>query len=112
MGSFERFEVVETARRRRWTDDEKLKIVLESLQTPRSLIDSTTIRHLALAHVGLATIVWDADERYWTTSASLCAGDGDAGPTAGAASSFSGASERTHGDCRRQRLSPDRGRWR
>lgn len=28
----ERFEVVETGRRRRWTDDEKLKIVLESLQ--------------------------------------------------------------------------------
>ncbi|MHC2291688.1 IS66-like element accessory protein TnpA [Bradyrhizobium barranii] len=33
----ERFEVVETGRRRRWTDDEKLKIVLESLQAPRAV---------------------------------------------------------------------------
>src|SRR5438477_7146971 len=33
----ERFEVVETGRRRRWTDDEKLKIVLESLQAPRQV---------------------------------------------------------------------------
>ena len=28
---FERLEVVETGRRRRWSEDEKLKIVLESL---------------------------------------------------------------------------------
>ena len=32
----ERLGVVETGRRRRWTDDEKFKIVLESLQTPRA----------------------------------------------------------------------------
>jgi len=31
----ERLEVVETGRRRRWSEDEKLKIVLESLQAPR-----------------------------------------------------------------------------
>jgi transposase-like protein len=30
-----RLEVVETGRRRRWSEDEKLKIVLESLQAPR-----------------------------------------------------------------------------
>jgi transposase len=33
----ERLEVVDTARRRRWSEDEKLKIVLESLQTPRQI---------------------------------------------------------------------------
>src|SRR3546814_19265312 len=31
----ERLEVVETGRRRRWSEDEKLKIVLERLQAPR-----------------------------------------------------------------------------
>ena len=40
----ERLGIVETGRRRRWTDDEKLKIVLESLQTPRA-ISSTARRH-------------------------------------------------------------------
>jgi len=40
----ERLEVVETGRRRRWTDDEKLRIVIESLQTPRA-ISSTARRH-------------------------------------------------------------------
>jgi hypothetical protein len=29
----ERLEVVETGRRRRWSDDEKLRIFIESLQT-------------------------------------------------------------------------------
>jgi transposase len=32
---FGRLEVVETGRRRRWPEDEKLKIVLESLRAPR-----------------------------------------------------------------------------
>jgi transposase len=40
----ERLGVVDTGRRRRWTDDEKLKIVLESMQTPRA-ISSTARRH-------------------------------------------------------------------
>jgi transposase len=40
----ERLAVVDTGRRRRWTDDEKLKIVLESLQAPRA-ISSTARRH-------------------------------------------------------------------
>jgi transposase len=43
--STERLEVVETGRRRRWSDDEKLRIVLESLETPRA-ISSTARRHL------------------------------------------------------------------
>jgi transposase len=38
----ERLEVVETGRRRRWTEDEKLKIVLESMRTPRAI--SSTAR--------------------------------------------------------------------
>ncbi|MCP1831686.1 transposase-like protein [Bradyrhizobium sp. USDA 4532] len=33
----ERLEVVDTGRRRRWSEDEKLKIVLESLQAPRQI---------------------------------------------------------------------------
>jgi transposase len=40
----ERLEVVETGRRRRWSDDEKLRIVIESLQAPRA-ISSTARRH-------------------------------------------------------------------
>jgi transposase len=40
----ERLGVVDTGRRRRWTDDEKLRIVLESMQTPRA-ISSTARRH-------------------------------------------------------------------
>jgi transposase len=40
----ERLEVVETGRRRRWSDGEKLRIVTESFQAPRA-ISSTTRRH-------------------------------------------------------------------
>jgi transposase len=40
----ERIEVVETGRRRRWSEDEKLKIVLESLQAPRQ-VSATARRH-------------------------------------------------------------------
>jgi transposase len=40
----ERLEVVETGRRRRWSEDEKLKIVLESLQAPRQ-VSTTARRH-------------------------------------------------------------------
>jgi transposase len=40
----ERLEVVETGRRRRWSEDEKLKIVLESLQGPRQ-VSATARRH-------------------------------------------------------------------
>jgi transposase len=36
-GQIERLEVVDTGRRRRWSDDEKLKIVLETLQAPRQV---------------------------------------------------------------------------
>jgi transposase len=40
----ERLEVVETGRRRRWSDDEKLRIVMESLQATRA-VSSTARRH-------------------------------------------------------------------
>src|SRR3954469_23056952 len=40
----ERLELIETGRRRRWSDDEKLRIVTESLQAPRA-ISSTARRH-------------------------------------------------------------------
>ncbi len=39
-----RIEVVDTGRRRRWSEDEKLKIVLESLQAPRQ-VSATARRH-------------------------------------------------------------------
>ena len=41
----ERLEVVETGRRRRWSEDEKLRIVLESLETARAISSSTARRH-------------------------------------------------------------------
>ena len=41
---FGRLEVVEIGRRRRWTEDEKLRIVLESLEGPR-LVSATARRH-------------------------------------------------------------------
>ena len=40
----DRLEVVDTGRRRRWSEDEKLKIVLESLQAPRQ-VAATARRH-------------------------------------------------------------------
>src|ERR1700676_2841155 len=43
----ERLEVVDTGRRRRWTEDEKLKIVLESLQTPGQI--SATARRYGIS---------------------------------------------------------------
>lgn len=42
-----RLEVVETGRRRRWSEDEKLKIVLESLQAPRQV--AATARRYGLS---------------------------------------------------------------
>jgi transposase len=49
----ERLEVVETGRRRRWTDDEKLRIVLESMQTPRAI--SSTARRYGISRSLLMT---------------------------------------------------------
>jgi transposase len=42
--AFGRLEIVETGRRRRWTDEEKRRIVLESMSGPR-LISETARRH-------------------------------------------------------------------
>ena len=42
-----RLEVVETGRRRRWSEDEKLKIVLESLRAPRRV--SATARRYGIS---------------------------------------------------------------
>ena len=42
--AFGRLEVVETGRRRRWSEDEKARIVLESLAGPR-LVSATARRH-------------------------------------------------------------------
>ena len=58
---FGRLEVVETGRRRRWSEDEKARIVLESLAGPR-LVSATARRHgisrlsfwLGIAHCALS----------------------------------------------------------
>src|SRR3954453_24096731 len=42
--AFGRLEVVETGRRRRWSEDEKVRIVLESLAGPR-VVSATARRH-------------------------------------------------------------------
>ena len=47
----ERLEVVDTGRRRRWSEDEKLKIVLESLQAPRQV--SATARRYGISRTQL-----------------------------------------------------------
>ena len=55
----ERLEVVATGRRRRWSEDEKLKIVPESLQTSRA-VSSTARRYgisRALVVDQMATII-------------------------------------------------------
>ena len=44
----ERLEVVETGRRRRWTDDEKLRIVLEHADAACDIIDGEAAWHFAL----------------------------------------------------------------
>jgi transposase len=43
-GQVQRLEVVETGRRRRWSEDEKLRIVAESLSGPR-LVSATARRY-------------------------------------------------------------------
>ena len=48
----ERLEVVETGRRRRWSEDEKLKIVLESLRAPRQV--AATARQYGISRSLLA----------------------------------------------------------
>jgi transposase len=53
----ERLELIETGRRRRWSDDEKLRIVLESLQAPGDIFDSKTPRHIALVADDVAALV-------------------------------------------------------
>ena len=46
-GQTGRLEVVQTGRRRRWSEDEKLKIVLENLQAPRQI--SATARRYGIS---------------------------------------------------------------
>jgi transposase-like protein len=65
-----RLEIAETGRRRRWSDDEKLKIVLESMQRPRR----AAVRHLALAVVELAAIALSRAGRFGATEIWLRAG--------------------------------------
>ena len=75
--------VVETGRRRRWTDDEKLKIVLESMQTPRAI--SSTARRYGISRSLLLNwrqIVLYGAGRRCGAEIWLCAGDGRGGSDA------------------------------
>jgi len=51
--AFERLEIVEMGRRRRWSDEEKLKIVVESMAAPRLV--SATARRYGISRSQLAT---------------------------------------------------------
>ena len=51
--AFERLEIVETGRRRRWSDEEKLKIVIESMAGPRLV--SATARCYGISRSQLVT---------------------------------------------------------
>ena len=56
----EPLEVVETGRRRRWTEDKKLRIVAESLSGVRQVFfDGAATRHLAIVADDVASAVPD-----------------------------------------------------
>lgn len=75
----ERLEVVDTGRRRRWSEDEKLKIVLESLQTPRQV--AAEVWRFALIAAAMATVVSPRAEGSRRTNG-LRTGDGGRGSDA------------------------------
>ncbi|MBB4422801.1 hypothetical protein GGD66_001341 [Bradyrhizobium sp. CIR48] len=53
----ERLEVVDTGRRRRWSEDKKLKTVLESSGAAPSRGNGAAIWHFALIAAAMATVV-------------------------------------------------------
>ena len=53
----ERLEVVEAGRRRRWSDDKKLRIVTESFEPPRDFVDSETRWHITFVADDMASRV-------------------------------------------------------
>ena len=71
---FERLEVVETGRRRRWTEDEKLRIVAESLSGARQ--GSSTARRHGISRSLLMT---ERNLR-WKTKSSSRLGNAGTGP--------------------------------
>jgi len=76
----ERLEVVDTGRRRRWSEDEKLKIVLESLRTPRQI--SATARRYGVSRsllIPVATSVSGRASRCCRATDRLRASDGGPG---------------------------------
>ena len=73
----ERLEVVETGRRRRWSEGEKLKIVLESLQAaPPGCGHGAALWHFALVAAPMATVVSARAERCGRTTSGLRASEG------------------------------------
>ena len=67
----ERLEVVETGRRRRWSDDEKFRIVLESLETPRAI--SSTARRRGPDHLPRERVIVRGPVA-WACACARCGG--------------------------------------
>src|SRR4051812_5891435 len=92
----ERLEVVDTGRRRRWSEDEKLKIVLESLQAPRQV--AATARRYGVSRSLL--LRWRRSFRPEPKDAAhrLRTGNGGRGIRSGALSSRAGQQRRDDRD--------------
>jgi hypothetical protein len=77
---FERLEVVETGRRRCWTEEEKLRIVAESLSGSRQgFFDGASARHLAVAADDVASAVSGIASAWRGSRVGVRAGGGPAG---------------------------------
>src|SRR3954447_22865958 len=93
----ERLEVVETGRRRRWSEDEKLKIVLESLRAPRQV--AATARRYGISRSLL--LIWRRSFR----PEAINSEEPPIGfvPAIDSAERSRRAGEGPHGDCHRER---------
>jgi transposase len=90
ISALDRLEVVETGRRRRWSDDEKARIVLESMSEPRLV--AATARRYGLSRSLLVT--WRrtfATNRAESQAGFVRAVVAEEGPVAPAAPSSRGA---------------------
>lgn len=103
----ERLEVVETGRRRRWSESEKLKIVLESLQKPRQV--AATARRYGISRSLL--LRWRQLFRRGRTANGLRFSDGGPGAAGGAWFGRAGRDDRDR-VCRRPDADRRRGRCR
>src|ERR1700730_1769674 len=71
--------MVETGRRRRWSEDEKLKIVRELADAAPGRSDCTTIWHFALVAAAVATVISPRAQRCRRTTNGLRTSEDDPG---------------------------------